>query len=293
MVRYIVAVSLLASSIYAQNGEQNFVNDASKTILMGSQKSFESGAHDLKANENMKTLFVNFRYNFDSSSDINFYLGGAAGLSKLENDKPFLGELGDRVVIDALNVELSGGVRYKISNESYISAGGGVTYSQLNPKFEITSALALSNQTLIDTLYNSGGKLDAYTYQANIKYDYETNIKGYEPYATAFLGYYYTDIDGIEETSSSTLAHIKAGIYSPELIKLYNLPFKVELYAQESFIMGDLEENMDTSNFSTIGMALHLYTNTIVPLVDNVYFDVNYVTGDNIEGLHLGLSASF
>jgi|GEM_PF-1224201 len=293
MIRYIVAVSLLASSIYAQNAEQNFVNDAAKTVLMGSQKSFESGAHDLKANENMSSLYVNFRYNFESSSDINFYLGAAAGLAKLENDNPFLGELGDRAVMEALNIELSGGVRYKINDQSYISAGGGVIYSQLNPKFEITSALALSNQSLIDRLYSSGEKLDAYTYQANIKYDYESNIKGYEPYATAFLGYYYSDIDGIEETSSSTLAHIKAGIYSPELVKIYNLPFKVELYAQESFVMGDLEENMDTSNFTTIGMAFHLYTNTIAPLVDNVYFDVNYVTGDNIEGLHVGVSASF
>jgi len=293
MLKNILTLSLLSTVIYADTNQATFVNDVAKTTLMGSQKSFESGTHDLKANEEMGTLFVGFRYNFESSSDINFFLNAAAGLAKLENNSPSLGVLGDRSVIESKNLELGGGVRYKINNESYIALGAGVIYSQVDSKFEYNSLTSTANRNFIESFYNQDGGMNAYTYQANIKYDYETNIKGYEPYVTAFLGYYYTDVDGFDETSSSTISHIKVGAYSPELIKIYDLPFKVELYAQETLLMGDIEESMDTKNFTKIGVAFHLYTNTIIKHVDNLYLDLNYVTGDNIEGVHVGVSASF
>ncbi|MBN2824922.1 MAG: hypothetical protein JXQ76_06355 [Campylobacterales bacterium] len=293
MMKNIVVLSLLSSAIYADAIEQNFVNDIAKTALMGSQKSFESGSHDLKANEEMWTLFAAFRYNFDSTNDWNFFVNAAGGVAEYKTGNPLVGNLGDCAKLEAVNIELGGGVRYKINNEMHIALGAGVLYSQIDPTFSYGNALTLPNRTRIDALYNGGDKLDSYTYQANIKYDYETNVNGYEPYVTAFLGYFSTDVDGLDATSDSTLAHIKAGVYSPELVKIFNLPFKVEAYAQETFLMGDIKENMDTSNITQIGMAFHLYTNTLIKYVDNVYFDVNYVTGDNIEGFHVGVSAKF
>jgi len=292
MLKKLALLTLLPPMLYA-NMESDFVTDVAKTALMGSQRSFESGSHDLQAHEEMWSLFAAFRYNFDSSSDWNLFANGAVGFSSFETNNPLAGTVGDHAELDAINIEVGGGVRYKINTASYIALGGGVIYSQVEPSFSYNNAATLLNQSTIDALYNSSDTLDVYTYQVNVKYDYETQIAGYEPYVTAFMGYYYTDVDGLDETSSSTLAHIKGGVYSPELVKVFNLPFKVELYAQESFVMGDLEENMDVSNFTTVGMAFHLYTNTIVPLLDNVFFDMNYVTGDNIEGWHVGLSASF
>jgi hypothetical protein len=293
MRKSIVVVSLFTSVICADAIEKNFVDDVAKTTLMGSQKSFESGAHNLQDNEKMNSFFVAFRYNFESNSDVNIYLNGAFGLAKFENNEPMLGVLGDRSVVENKNLELGGGVRYKINSESYLAVGGGVIYSQTNAKYESNTLTSLANQTLIEQLYNTNEAYNSYTYQANMKYDYETKVKGYEPYFSAALGYYYTNIQDLDETSSSVLGHMKAGIYSPELIKVFDLPFKVELYAQETFLLGDVKESMDMTNFTQVGMAFHLYTNTLVKYVDNVYFDVNYVTGENIEGLHIGLSASF
>ncbi|KIM08141.1 MAG: hypothetical protein KU38_10095 [Sulfurovum sp. FS08-3] len=293
MIKKILIFSLVSSTIHADMVEQNFVNDVAKVVLMGSQKSFESGAHDLKSTEEMKTIFAAFRYNFESTDDLNIYLNAAGGVAKLTTSDPLVGNVGDYAKLEAMNFELGGGVRYKIDSSSYIAVGGGVIYSQIDPSFTYNNALTLPNRTRIDALYNSSDALDVYTYQANIKYDYETNINGYEPYVTAFLGYFSSDVDGLDERSNSTLAHIKTGIYSPELVKILNLPFKVEAYAQETFLMGDIKENMDTSNITQVGMAFHLYTDTLIKYVNNVYFDVNYVTGENIEGFHMGVSAKF
>ncbi|MBN2826091.1 MAG: hypothetical protein JXQ76_12245, partial [Campylobacterales bacterium] len=278
--------------IYANAIEQNFVNDIAKITLMGSQKSFESGTHDLKATEEMQTIFAAFRYNIKSTNDFNIYINAAGGIAEFTSNNPLVGNIGDRAKLEAINFELGGGVRYKINPQMHIALGGGVIYSQIDPSFEHGNLLTLPNRTQIDALYN-GDKLDAYTYQINIQYDYKSNIDGYEPYATAFLGYFSSDVDGLDATSSSIIAHIKAGVYSPELIKIFNLPFKVELYAQESFLMGDIKENMDMGSFTIIGSAFHLYTNSVISLVDNVYFDINYVTGENMQGFHIGVSAKF
>lgn len=293
MHKNIVIFSLLSTALIANSIEKDFVTQVAQTTLMGSQKSFESGSHDLKEGEKMSTLFVGFRYNFDSINDINFYVNAAAGLAKYENNQPMLGVLGDLAVIKNSNLELGAGVRYKIDSNSYIGVGGGVIYSQVDSRFDINSLVADTNRDVIDALYNTQQERDSYTYQVNIKYDYETTVKGYEPYLSAFLGHYRSDVDGIDETSSSTLAHLKVGIYSPELIKIANYPFKVELYAQETLLFGDIEQNMDMSNFTKIGSAFHLYANKSVKYIDNVYLDINYVTGDNIEGVHIGVSASF
>jgi len=293
MIKNILIFSLFSSTIYADILEQNFVNDIAKVVLMGSQKSFESGTHDLKSTEEMKTIFAAFRYNFESTNDFNLYLNAAGGVAKFTSSDPLVGSVGDYAKLEAINFELGGGVRYKIDSSSYIALGGGVIYSQIDPNFTYGNALTLPNRTRIDALYNSDDKLDTYTYQVNVKYDYETKVNGYEPYVSAFLGYYSSDVDGLDESSSSTLAHVKAGIYSPELVKIFNLPFKVEAYTQETFLMGDIKENMETSNITQVGMAFHLYTDTLIKYVNNVYFDVNYVTGENIEGFHVGVSAKF
>jgi len=262
-MKKIILVVLTTLSLNATD----LVVDIAKNTLMTSQKSFESGSHDIEVDSENKALFVAFRYNLDSSSNINYFLSSSVGLSEYTNN------------INGLNIKsnvinIGGGARLKLNKSSYISLNSGITYSDIST--------------------NITNDLDALTYQIDIKYDYETTINDYEAYLTLFSGYYYTKVDDLAvDNSSSILSHIKVGVYSPELIQLANLPFKVELYAQETFLGKDISDNLDMSNFTTIGMAFHLYTNTIVPLVDNIYLDINYVTGDNIDGLHISLALSF
>ncbi|SHO81027.1 hypothetical protein MNB_SV-15-184 [hydrothermal vent metagenome] len=245
----------------------DLVIDIAKNTLMTSQKSFESGSHDIGDNQENKTLFVASRYNFDSSSNINYFLSGSIGVGEYTNDITSLD-------IKSTVIGIGGGVRLKLNENNYISLNSGITYSNIST--------------------NITKDLDAITYQIDMMYDYKKTINDYDIYINALSGYYSTKVDDLSDKSSdSILSHIKVGVYSPELIQIHNLPFKVELYAQETFLGKDIADNLDMNNFTTIGMAFHLYTDTIVPLVDNLYLDINYVKGDNIEGLHIGLALSF
>jgi len=264
-MKRVVFIVLMSLSLNANN----LVEDIASTSLMSSQKSFESGSYDLKDNSDLDDFHFSFRYNFESDSSINYFIGSSVGLNSYTNPVTTL-------ELDSTVLSIEGGGRLKLNDSSYLSIATGIIYSD------------------IETNLIANKDLDALTYQANIRYDYENSINDYDMYMTLFSGYYYTKVDDLAvDNSSSIISHIKVGGYSPELIQIYNLPFKVELYAQETFLSKDISDNLDIDNFTTVGMAFHLYTNTIVPLVDNVYLDINYVKGDNIEGLHIGLALSF
>jgi len=264
-MKRVLFIGLITISLSANN----LVEDISSTTLISSQKSFESGSYDLKDNSDLDDFHFSFRYNFDSDSRINYFIGSSVGLSSYTN--PIT-----KLDLDSTILSIEGGGRLKLNDNSYLSLATGIIYSD------------------IETNIIGSSDLDALTYQANIKYDYNSKLNNYDIYMTLFSGYYYTKVDDLAvDNSSSIISHIKVGGYSPELIEFYNLPFKVELYAKETFLSKDISDNLDVDNFTTVGMAFHLYTNTIVPLVDNVYLDINYVKGDNIEGLHIGLALSF
>ena len=289
---FFVSLSTIATVIHANNIESLFVQDISKSTLMTSQKSFVSGTHELKnEDDEMQSLYVAFKYNFESSTDYNFFVSLSGGISSYNTDNPSVGTIGDNSDIDSLVTEFGGGLRYKLDQYSHIALGASVIYSSFEANYIHNSAISEDSKKIIDNIYNKSDK--AFTYKTELNYDYTREINNHKAYLQSSLAYFNTEVDDLSPTSSSVLSYIKVGVYSPELLKIANLPFKTEVYMQETILGGDISDNMDMTNFTTLGVAFHLYTDTIVPIVDNVYFDVNYVTGDNIDALHLGLSISF
>ena len=289
---FFVSLSTITTIIQANNMESLFVQDISKSTLMTSQKSFESGTHELKnKDDEIQTLFVAFGYNFESNTNYNFFVNASVGLSSYNTNNPSAGLVGDNADIDSMVAELGGGLRYKINPESYLSIGASLIYSDFKTNYIHNNDMKKDDKKIIDNLYTNSS--DALTYKTALSYDYNKTINNHNAYLKSSLAYYNTEVDNLFETSSSVLSYLKIGVYSPELLKILNLPFKTEVYLQETLLGGDISDNMDMDNFTTVGMAFHLYTNTIVPLVDNVYFDANYVTGDNIDAVHLGVSMSF
>jgi len=287
-----VSLSTIITIAQADNMESLFVQDISKATLMTSQKSFESGTHELKSKDDeLKSLFVAFNYNFESNTNYNFFVNASGGISSYNTNNPSAGIVGDNADIDSIVAEFGGGLRYKINPESYLSLGASIIYSNFETNYLHNNDMQKDDKDVIDNLYTNSS--DALTYKTALSYDYNKTINNYDAYLQSSLAYYNTEVDNLSETSSSVLSYLKIGAYSPELLKIANLPFKTELYLQETLLGGDISDNMDMDNFTTVGVAFHLYTNTIVPIVDNVYFDANYVTGDNIDAVHLGMSMSF
>jgi hypothetical protein len=83
------------------------------------------------------------------------------------------------------------------------------------------------------------------------------------------------------------------GVITPPVTAIVGLPLKLEFYASEVFISGDMNEAMDTDNFFVAGTTFHLGTTTLNDWVSEVSFDVNIVRGDNLDGFNWGFGFSF
>jgi len=80
---------------------------------------------------------------------------------------------------------------------------------------------------------------------------------------------------------------------TPVVTSIEGLPLKLEFYASNVFISGDMREALDTNSFYVLGTTFHLGTTTLNEWVSEVSFDVNIVRGDNLDGFNFGFGLSF
>jgi len=298
-----IMVSMLLTS-YANAGFGNDIADkhAKESIaitLLTSENIISSGHYTFgDLDMSLDTHFIPFTYQFDSSSNLfNFYATGSAGFSKYRDENQNLGRgTLDTSKIFTYAVKAGGGIRVSLSNESDLMFGGAYTYSKSDTDFISSKVLNKSkpNDKVIDEILN--GDEAHHTYELSTSIEYRPTMESYQPYLTADIRYFYTKIDTPYTTlskSTSIISKLKAGIFTPMLTQIYDLPFKMEFYTSAVFLSGDIDDSIGNSYFLVAGTTAHLGTRAIVSWVDEVTFDVNIVKGKNMTGLNFGLGLSF
>jgi hypothetical protein len=146
----------------------------------------------------------------------------------------------------------------------------------------------------LDYVFNSNNDFD--TFEAFTSIGYHPTINEYKPYIRGDIRYFDTKINDTFATISdttSTISKLKVGLITPPVISIDGLPLKLEFYASDVFISGDMKDALDTDNFYVLGTTFHLGTTTLNKWVSDVSFDVNIVRGDNIDGFNFGFGLSF
>ena len=80
---------------------------------------------------------------------------------------------------------------------------------------------------------------------------------------------------------------------TPPVTTIKGLPLKLEFYASDVILNGDMKNALDTDNFYVLGTTFHLGTATLNEYVSDVSFDINMVRGDNLDGFNFGFGFSF
>jgi len=282
---------LAYSSTYA-NTQIDLANTYAKgvnAILFFTSEDIISSGHYSFDNSDttLNTHFIPFTYQFESESSFyNFYGNGSIGFSKYqESPSPT-----DRLDITTYAVKVGGGVRFKIAEDTDIMTGVSYLYSRSDSTFKTDLVLSDDLKKILN------GSKTHHTYEVSSSIGYHPMIHGYQPYARAGIRYFKTDIDSpytsISKTSS-TLTKLKVGVITPTVAKLYDLPLKLEFYASEVFLGGDMDDVLGFDHFFVAGTTAHLETSSLIRWIGEVTFDINIVQGENFDGFNFGFGLRF
>ena len=293
--------TLILSQVHAdlRNEFENVYVKAANTILFfTSEDIISSGSYEFGDEDStLDTTFLPLTHHFESDSDFyNFYVNGSLGFSKYREDNLNIRGSLDAIKIKTYALKLGGGVRMNILEDTDMMIGGSYIYSKVNSDYITTQPLISSDPVdrALDYVFNS--KNDFNTYEFFTSIGYHPTINEYKPYIRGDIRYFDTKIDDPYATISdviSTISKLKVGVITPPVTSIEGLPLKLEFYAANVFIDGDMREAMDTNNFYVLGTTFHLGTTTLNEWVSEVSFDVNIVRGDNLDGFNFGFGLSF
>lgn len=293
--------TLVLSQVQAdfQNEVENVYIKAANTLLFfTSENIISSGSYEFGSkDQTLDTFFFPMTHHFESDSDFyNFYVNGSIGYSKYEeNNIDFRGSL-DEIDIRTYALKLGGGVRMNILKDTDMMIGGAYIYSKVKSNYKTPRPLEPTDpiDKALDYVFNNKDNFD--TYELFTSIGYHPTINDYKPYVNADIRYFDTKIDDPYATisdTSSTISKLKIGVLTPPVTTINTLPLKLEFYASDVFLSGDMKEALDTNNFYVLGTTFHLGTNTMSQWFSGVSFDINIVKGDNLDGFNFGFGFDF
>jgi len=301
MTKYIVLPLLSTLILSTAQADQSYYAKAVNSLLFfTSEDIISSGSYEFSnEDETLDTHFFPLTYHFDSDSDFyNFYVNGSLGYSKYKQKNIDLRNINsmDEIQIRTYALKLGGGVRMNILKDTDMMVGASYIYSKVSGDYRATQPLNLSDPVdrAVDYVFNSDSDYNTFEFVTSL--GYQPTINEYEPYIRGDIRYFSTEIDdqyaSITETNA-VISKLKIGVITPEVTTISGLPLKLEFYASEVFIGGDMDDTMDIDNFFVAGTTFHLGTSTLVDWVSEVSFDLNIVRGDNLDGFNWGFGFSF
>ena len=300
--RIAIYATLLFSSVHADFKSElsdRYAQGVNAILFFTSEDIISSGHYTFDDSDTtLNTHFIPFTYQFKSDSDFyNFYANGSIGFSNYEEEHIDFGRgTLDTAKMTTYALKVGGGVRMNVLQDTDMMVGAAYIYSRVNSDFKTSKALDSSNpdDKAIDEILN--GNQTHHTYELSTSLGYHPIINEYQPYFRAGVRYFKTNVDAPYATISDTtsaISKLKAGVITPELTKIYDLPLKLEFYASEIFLSGDMDDLLGCDNFFVLGTTFHLASPIEKEWIKEVTLDINMVRGDNFNGFNFGFGVSF
>ena len=276
----------------------SYVKAANTLLFFTSENIISSGSYTFENDdEKLKTTFLPVTYHFDNGSNFyNFYINGSAGYSKYRERNITFRDSLDGIDIKTYALKVGGGVRFNFTKDIDMMMGISYIYSKVNSDYNTAQPLEKTDAVdrAVDYVFNSSNTFNTIEYFTSL--GYQPTINEYKPYIRGDVRYFDTNIDdpfsSISDVSS-TISKLNVGVLTPAITSIEGLPLKLEFYASNVFVSGDMSDALGSSSFYVLGSTVHLGTTTLNDWVSDVSFDVNIVRGDTIDGFNFGFGLSF
>jgi len=264
-------------------------------LIFTSQNGLNTGLfHFTNIGVDMEIYNLPFEYQFKSDSNVNYFLVGNVGYSRVFVSKDIVLPPNSRLTYDnhlqTYTAGLGMGVRYKLSDELRFLGGLELIYSRSGasvkkPDDDIGDAI----EDFFNQNYN-----DNLSYKFFVETVYRPELESLNPYLKLGYKFYDTKSDFTFDeftslTSESSVLSASVGLESNELYRYNSNYLTLEGYLNLNYISGAVEKSVQFDTYSKIGEVAYWYIADDISWIKRFFAEVSSVNADGLDGYNIGV----
>ncbi|MEA1984015.1 MAG: hypothetical protein U9N39_10760 [Campylobacterota bacterium] len=294
--------SLLTVMLYAKTpaeiAEEAHIASINTLLIFTSQEGLSSGLYHFRdVGVDMEVYHLPFTYHFESDTNINFFMVGNVGYSRVFISQDVVIPPNTRLDYNnhlrTYTGGLGGGARYKLSQELSVSGGVELLYSKSGASVKKPDG---DMGDVIEDFFNQNYN-DNLSYEIFANIEYKPMLGEYKPYAALVYKSYETkstfSFDELNSfRSDSTIWTLSLGVETPALMRFERNYATLEGYYHANYLSGSVEEVVKFDVYSTLGALAYLYTPDGPWWASRFFLEVSSVQSQGLEGYNVGVGFS-
>ena len=297
----------MTSAIGAEVLKANSVGDVAKNahlaninalLIFTSQDGLNTGLyHFREVGVDMEVYNLPFKFHFDSQSNVNYFMVGNVGYSRVYVSKDIIIPPSSRLNYNnhlrTYTAGLGGGMRYKFTQELNVLGGLELIYSRSGasvkqPDDDLGNAI----EDFFNKNYN-----DNISYKIFAQVEYKPKFKHLNPYIKFDYKFFDTKSDFTFDElgtfqSQSDVSSLSIGAESNELFRYDNSYLTLEAYLNANYLNGAVVESVKFNKYAKVGGVAYWYIENTPSFIKRYFIEVSSINADSLDGYNLGIGFS-
>jgi len=287
--------SLMFAKTTEELAKEAHIASINTLLIFTSQEGLNSGLYRFTdVGVDMEVYHLPFTYQLESDTDLNYFIVGNVGYSRVFISKNIDIPPNSRLNYDnhlrTYTAGLGGGARYKITSDLSTMLGGELIYSRSGASVKQPDDSA---GDAIEDFFNKNYN-DNLSYELFANLEYRPNINEYKPYATLTYKIYETKSTFSFDTlasfdSESSVATLSLGCETPKLLEIGANSISLEAYYNANYLGGRVKDVVRFDTYSSLGGVLYYNTPQKPWWASRFFFELSTVSSSGLEGYNVGL----
>jgi len=267
-------------------------------LIFTSQDGLNTGLFRFtKIDADMQIYNLPFLHHFKPKGDLNYFVVGNVGYSRVTTSKEFISvsglELGSDTQLQTYTGGIGVGARYRLYERLSLMGGAELIYSRSGVSLQKKDESVTSP---VDDFFGQRFN-DNLSYKLFVEANYEPDLEYFKPYVKAGYKFFDTKSDmGIKDltgfTTQSSLFFLSVGGMSDPILPAEYGYFTLGAYLNANYLAGDVVKSVQFEAYSKVGTIVHLYHNYSPSWIERYFFEVSTINADGLEGYNVGLGFS-
>lgn len=264
-------------------------------LIFTSQEGLNSGIyHFSDVGVDMEVYHLPFTYQLESDTNVNYFIVGNVGYSRVYLSKDIEIPPSSRLDYDnhlrTYTAGLGAGVRYRLNSELCASLGMEFIYSKSGASVKKPDD---SVGDAIEDFFNKNYN-DNLSYKIFTTLEYKPKIGEYKPYAILSYKSYETKSTFSFDTlssynSESSIATLSLGFESPKVVEFTKSFITLEAYYNANYLSGTVKDVVKFDTYSTLGGVAYYYTPESPWWASRFFLELSTVSSSGLEGYNVGV----
>ena len=301
-LKVLLLVALLSTYVFAKSveeiAEEAHIASINTLLIFTSQEGLNSGLyHFTNVGTDMEIYHLPFTYHLESDTNINFFLVGNVGYSRVfisqDVEIPPASRLDYDNHLRTYTGGLGGGARYKFNSDWSVLGGVELIYSKSGASVkQPDDDLGHAIEDFFNKNYN-----DNLSYEIFGALEYRTLINEYKPYAILTYKSYETKstftFDELSSfNSASSVTTLSLGLETPKILEFDKNSVMLEAYLNANYLSGSVKDVVQFDTYSTVGGVVYFNTPDGPWWASRFFLELSTVQSAGLDGYNVGVGFS-